>query len=101
MHARPIGVEDACHFDAQAMLAVLFEKESFSTSLAFVVAGAGANWVHIAPIFFALRMHVGIAIDPAGRGLQDFCLHPFGETQHVDCTVHRGLCRLHGIAGSR
>jgi hypothetical protein len=35
---RPVGVEDARHLDAQAVLAVVVEEERFGAALAFVIA---------------------------------------------------------------
>ena len=42
-------------------------------------------------------MHHRIAINFGGRRLQDLCLHPFGEAQHVDCPMYADLCGLHRI----
>ena len=42
-------------------------------------------------------MYFGVAVDLAGRGLQDPRLRALGEPEHVDGAVHAGLGRLHGI----
>ena len=41
-----------------------------------------------------LRMHFGIAVHFAGRGLQDLRPAAFGHAQHVDRAHHRSLHRL-------
>jgi hypothetical protein len=42
-------------------------------------------------------MNSRIPVDLAGRGLEYAALQPLRQTEHVDGTVHRGLCRLHRI----
>jgi hypothetical protein len=42
-------------------------------------------------------MHRRVAIDLAGRGLEDLGPHPLGQAQHVDGAVHAGLGRLHRV----
>ena len=42
-------------------------------------------------------MHVRIAIDLAGRGLQHPRLEPLGEAEHVDGAHDAGLGRVHGV----
>ena len=76
------------------VLAVIVEEQRFGAALAFVVAGARADRVDVAPIFLGLRMRHRIAIDLAGRGLQDPAFQPLGEAEHVDRAVHRCLHRL-------
>jgi hypothetical protein len=44
-----------------------------------------------------LRVHRRIAIDLRGRSLQDFRVHAFCESQHIDRPVHAGLGRLHRV----
>ena len=48
-------------------------------------------------IIFALRMHLRITIDLGSRRLQDSRLHPLGETQHINRTMHRRFGGLYGI----
>ena len=97
MHARAVGVEDACDFDLELMLAVIVEEQRFSAALAFVVAGARADRIDVAPIVFGLGMDCRIAIDLARRCLEYLAFEPLGEPQHIDRAVHRGLGRLHRI----
>jgi hypothetical protein len=42
-------------------------------------------------------MHGRVAVDLAGRGLQDLARRPLGEAEHVDRAVHAGLGRLHRV----
>ena len=97
VHARAVGVEDARDLDAQLVLAPIVEEQRLGAALAFVVAGARADRIDVAPIVLGLRMDVGVAVDFRGRGLEDLGLHPLGEAQHVDGAVHAGLGRLHRI----
>ena len=79
------------------MLAAIIHEQRLGAALALVVAGARADRIDPAPIAFLLRVHLGIAIDLAGRGLEDLGLHALGEPQHVDRAVDRGLGRLHRV----
>ena len=97
VHARAVGVEDAHHLDAQPVLAAIVEKQRFGAALALVVAGARPDRIDVAPVFFGLRMHGGIAIDLRGRGLQDLGPSALGEAEHVDRADDAGLGRLHRI----
>ena len=97
MHARAVGVEDARDLDLQPMLAVVVEEQGLGAALAFVIAGARADGIDVAPIALALRMDERVAIDLGGGGLQDARMHPLGEAQHVDGAMHAGLGGLHRI----
>jgi len=97
VHARPIGVEDAGDLDAQLVLAEIVEEQGLGAALAFVVAGARADRVDVAAIILGLGMDVRVAIDLAGRGLEDPRVQPLGQAQHVDGAVHAGLGGLHRI----
>ena len=66
MHARSVGVEDARHPDLDTMLAVIVEEECFRAALALVIAGPGADRVHVAPVVFLLGVNLRIAVDLAG-----------------------------------
>ena len=97
VHARAVGVEDAHHLDAEAVLAVVVEEQRLRAALALVVAGAHADRVDVAPVVLGLRVDLRVAVDLAGGGLQDPRLHPLGQAQHVDRAVHAGLGRLHRV----
>ena len=49
------------------------------------------------PVIFRLRMYLGVTVDLAGGGLEDLCLHPLGETQHINSAMHTGLGGLNRI----
>ena len=76
MHARPVGVEDACDLDAQFVLTPIIEEQSFRAALAFIVARARPDRIDVAPVVLGLRMHVRVAVNFRRRGLQDFRLSP-------------------------
>jgi len=97
VHARAVGVEDACHLDVHAVLAAVVEEQRLGAALAFVVARARANRVHLAPVAFRLRMDFRVAIHLAGGGLKDPRAGALGEPQHVDRAMHAGLGGLHRI----
>ena len=97
MHAGAIGVEDAGHFDADLVLAVIVEKQGFRTPLALVIAGPDANRVDVAPIVFPLGVDLGVPIHLAGGRLQDFRSDPFGQAQHVDGAMDACFSRLDGV----
>ena len=97
VHARAVGVENAGHANVQPVLAVVVKKQGFGAALAFVVAAAWANGVHVAPVSFGLRVHGRVAIHLAGAGLKNARFHPFGQAQHVDGAVHAGFGGLHRV----
>ena len=94
MHPRAVGVEDPHDPHIEVVHAVVVHEQRFGRALAFVVAGARADRIDRAAIVLGLRMDLGIAVDFAGRGLQDFRPAAFGHAQHVDRAQHRGLDRL-------
>src|SRR5579862_2862669 len=97
VHARPVGVEDAHHLDARPVLPPVVEEQRLGAALALVVAGARADRVDVAAIILGLGMDRGVAVDLAGRGLEDLGLHPLRQAQHVDRAGHAGLGRLDRI----
>ncbi|CAI8691167.1 hypothetical protein EMIT0111MI5_110083 [Burkholderia sp. IT-111MI5] len=97
MHARPVRVEDAYHLDSHVLLAVIVEEQGLRATFSFVVAGARPERVDVAPVTLRLRMHIGVAVHFACRGLQNACVRALGEPQHVDRAHHTGLGGLHGI----
>ena len=71
MHPRAVGVEDPRDADVDAVLAVVVEEQRLGAALAFVVAGARADRVDAAPVALGLRVDRRVAVDLAGRGLED------------------------------
>jgi hypothetical protein len=57
--------------DRRAVLAVIVEEQRLRATLPFVVAGPMDNRVDVPPVIPALRVVVQIAVDLAGRCLQD------------------------------
>ena len=82
---------------SQLVLAVIVEEQRLGAALAFIIAGARADRVDVAPVVFGLRMNIGIAVDLRRRRLENLALQPLGEAQHVDGAMHAGLGRLHRI----
>ncbi len=97
VHAGAVGIEDAGDLDAQVVLTAVVEEQGLGAALAFVIAGAGADGVDVAPILLRLGMDLGVAINLAGGGLQDLGPHPLGQAEHVDGPMHAGLGGLHRV----
>ena len=81
----------------RAVLAPIVEEQRLGAALAFVVAGARPDRIDVAAIILGLRMHLRIAVDFRGRGLQDFGAQPLRQSQHVDGAVDAGLGGLHRV----
>jgi hypothetical protein len=79
------------------MLAVIIKKQRFSAALALIVTAANANRVHVAPIRFWLGMNMRITVNLARGRLKYPASKPLRKPKHIDCTVDRRLCGLHGI----
>ena len=97
VHARPVRVEDPSHADIDAILTMIIEEQRLGASLSFIVAGPRTDGVHAPPIALGLRLNQGIAIDLAGRRLEDFGLGPLRQPEHVDGAVNIGLDGLHRV----
>jgi len=97
-HARAVGVEDASHPDGQAMLPMVVEEQRFGAPLALVVAGAGTDWIDPAPIRLRLRVLLRLAVNLAGRRLEDRGRQPPRQPQHVDRPMHRRFRGLNRVA---
>src|SRR5690606_30129171 len=70
-HPWAVGVEYTRHAHIDARQPEIIEAQGFSRALALVIAGSRAHGIDIAPIGFGLRVLVRIAIDLAGRSLQE------------------------------
>ena len=78
VHARTIGIKDAYDLNVELMLAMVIKKEGLCAALAFVVARTNTNRIHFTPVGLRLGVHFGIAVDFAGRGLQNARPRPLG-----------------------
>jgi hypothetical protein len=76
---------------------MVIKKQCFRTPLALIVAGTGADRIYVTPVIFRLRVDSGVAVNLAGRGLQDWTFNSFCKAQHVDCAVHGGFGGLDRI----
>ena len=97
VHPRAVCVEQSSDLDGEAVLAVVGEEEGFRAAFAFIVAGAVAYRVDVAPVGFGLRVYVRVAVDLGGRGLEDRDAQAFGQAQHVDGPVYASLDGLHRV----
>ena len=98
MHARAVSIEYPGDLDRDLVLPVIVEEERFGAALSLVIAGAQPDRIDAAPVVFGLWMHLGIAVDLAGRGLKDARLDPLGQPQHVYRSMYACLGRLYRIA---
>src|SRR5205823_13390492 len=98
MHARAVGIEYPGDLDRDLVLPVIVEEERLRAALCLVIAGAQPDRIDAAPVVFGLWMHLGIAVDLAGRGLKDARLDPLGQPEHVYRSMYACLGRLYRIA---
>jgi hypothetical protein len=78
-------------------MSVVVEEQRFGAALAFIVAGAWADRIDVAPIGLGLRMDARVAVHLRCGRLEDAALEPLGQAQHVDGAVHAGLGGLHRV----
>ena len=97
MHARAVGVENPRDPDVAGLLAVIVEEQRLGAALPLVVTGADADGIDVAPVGFRLRMNLRIAVNLAGRGLENPGPDPLGQAEHIDRAVDRGLGGLHRV----
>ena len=90
-HPRAVGVEDAHDLGIDVVLPMVVHHQRFGDALALVVTRSHADRIDVAPVALGLRMLLRVAIDFAGRGQQDACMDPLGETEHIDRAHHGGL----------
>ena len=62
LHARAVGVEDADDAGIDFVIAVVGHGDGLGEALGFVVDGARADGIHVAPVGFFLRMLQRIAV---------------------------------------
>ena len=97
MHVRAIGIEDPRHSYVEFVLSAIVVEQRLSAAFAFIVAGPRVGDVHETAVVFRLRMRFGIAINFAGRSLEDTCVQALRKPQHVNRSDHACLCRLNRI----
>ena len=74
LHARSIGIKDACDTRVQFVIAVVGHGQGLREPFRLVVNRTRADGIHVTPIGFLLRMFQGIAIAFRGRSNQVLCL---------------------------
>src|SRR6202048_2983454 len=57
MHAGTISIENPCYLDWETMLAAIIEEQRLRAAVAFIIAGAHPDGIHIPPVVLLLRMH--------------------------------------------
>src|SRR5690606_38211351 len=82
-HAGTIGVEDTGDLYGDLSQTPIVRKQRLGATLAFVIARAQANGVHIAVVALVLRIHLGIAIDFTCRCLKDPSMAACRELQDM------------------
>jgi hypothetical protein len=70
VHAGSEGVEDASYAHLCVSLGVIGVHHGLRHALAFIIASAGTDRIHMAPIALLLRMYFWVAIDFRGGGEQ-------------------------------
>ena len=68
-----------CVFDA--VVAVVGHGHRLGEALGFVVDAADADGIDVAPVVFALRMLLRVAVDLAGAGQQEAGFLALGQAQ--------------------
>ena len=96
-HARAAGVDHPRDADVDAVAPGVVGDEALGAALALVVAGAGPDRVDAPPVVLALGVDLGVAVDLAGRGLQQPRAVPPGDRQGVLGAEHAGECRADRI----
>ena len=66
MHPGPVSVEDPCDPDLDPGPLVVGVGQGLRHPLALVVAGPGADGVHVAPVGLGLRVNLGISVNLIG-----------------------------------
>ena len=70
MHSGSVTVKDTGHFDIDAKLSVIIEKQGFRTPFPLVIACSRAKWIDCSPIFFGLRVHFWLPVDLGSGSLE-------------------------------
>jgi hypothetical protein len=79
------------------VLAAVVEEQRLGAAFALVVAGARTDGVDVAPVVLGLGVDGRVAVDFAGRGLENLGFDALGQAEHVDGAVHAGFGGLHGV----
>src|SRR3954462_15760209 len=96
-HARAVCVKNAGDLDLNSMRTIVIEEEGFGGALALVVTGTRSDRVDVTGIALRLRVHLGITVDLAGRGLQNPTGLLPGQFEHVERANHTRLHRTDRI----
>ena len=83
VHAWAVGVEYADYSPVEAEFANIYGGQHFGEALAFVVASAQADGVHVAPVFLFLRVNQWVAVGLGGGGHQVPGVVVAGQVKHI------------------
>ena len=107
MHEGTVGVEDANHANVEVVGAVVVEEDGLGGSLALIVAGTGANGVHVSVVLLyasdggnartGLRVDERIAVDLARAGVQETASRIASQMKKVQNSENRALEGLDGV----
>ena len=82
-HVRTIRVENARNANLRPMLGAIAGHQGFGEPLALVIAGPGPDRIDVAPVRFALRVFLGVAVDLACAGVQETRSVPARELKQL------------------
>lgn len=82
-HFGAVCVEDTNDADFKAVFTVVVHSEALSSTFTFIIAGTLSNWVHIAPVFFSLRVLKRISVNFRSGGDEEAGSATLGKAQHV------------------
>jgi len=75
----------------EIMLFLVIKKQGFRTAFTLIITGPDPGGIDMAPIILCLRMDFRVTVHFRGGGLKNLRLNPFGQPQHVNGPMYRGL----------
>lgn len=68
------------------MFSVVIHGQTFCSAFAFVITRSFSDWIHVAPVFFCLRVLQGVAVDFRRGRDEEACTTSLGKTQEIERT---------------
>ena len=96
-HPWSIGIENSHDFHINMVLATVVHHQALGGPLSLVVAAPDPDRIDPSPVIFPLGVDLRITVHFRGGCLKDRGLHPFGESQGIDCAHDTGFDRLDGV----
>ena len=97
-HPRAVGVEDAHDPRLDAVIAMIGHRDGLGEPLGLVVAAPGPDGIDVAPVVFALRVNLGVAVDLGGAGEQEPRILGLGQPQRIMSAERPDLERRNGVS---